>query len=316
MKVTTGECRLSYCHLTQARANSQRPNDPPKFGVTLLIPKSDYATKQRIDAAIEAAKQEGRAKKWNGVIPPAMKSILHDGDGVKQNGLPFGPECKGHWVMTASSKDRPRVVDLDKQDILDTNQIYSGMYGRAAVRFYPFSTSGNVGIACGLNNVQKTRDGEPMANRSSAEEDFAEPANMGIGAPPYGAPAYTQQPNYPAAAQPYGQQPAYASPAPVQPQYQQPAYAPQAPAQPYGQLPAYQQPYQAPQQSQAPQLPTGVYQPQQGQQYQPPYTPQAQPQQPAPQQPYQPGQPMGFHPGQPAIDPVTGMPVDPRVFGV
>lgn len=182
-KVLTGEVRLSYCNLTTPRASQQ--GGEPKYSVTMLIPKSDAATKADIDASILAAVNEAVGKSWGGVRPPMIKDIIHDGDGVRPSGLPYGPECKGHWVLTASTKNKPQVVGIDNiRSELAPTDIYSGMYARVTVNFYGYSNSGNKGIACGLGNVLKTRDGEPLSGGASAEADFA-----GIGAPVPYAPA-------------------------------------------------------------------------------------------------------------------------------
>ena len=50
--------------------------------------------------------------------------------------------------------------------------MYSGCYVYASVNFYAYNTSGNKGIAAGLNNVLKVADGEPLGGRISAEADF------------------------------------------------------------------------------------------------------------------------------------------------
>ena len=170
-RVVTGEVRLSYVHLFQPYAKN--PNDVPKYSVTLLIPKSDVATKQRIDAAIQAAINEGINSKWNGTKPPVVAIPIHDGDGVRpSDGMPFPEECKGHWVMTASTKLQPQVVDLNIQPIIDQTEVYSGMYARVSIRFFPYNANGKKGIGCGLGNVQKVRDGEPLGGRTSAADDF------------------------------------------------------------------------------------------------------------------------------------------------
>ena len=106
MKVLTGEVRLSYCNLTTPRAAKQ--GGEPKYSVTILIPKTDVSTKADIDAAIQAAAQEALTKVWNGARPPMLAVPVWDGDGVRKSGVPFGDECKGHWVMTASTKNKPR----------------------------------------------------------------------------------------------------------------------------------------------------------------------------------------------------------------
>ena len=113
-------------------------------------------------AAIEAAKARGAESQWGGIIPPVCPTPVHDGDGVKQDGTEFGPECKGHWVMTAGAKaDYPiEIVDRHLNKILDPTQIYSGMYANVCVNMYPYLYNGKKGIGCGLGPVQKTADGE------------------------------------------------------------------------------------------------------------------------------------------------------------
>jgi hypothetical protein len=173
-RVLTGEVRLSYCNLVQPRVNGSDPNAAPKYSVTLLIPKSDIAVKQNIDASIEAAAADAQGKRWNGVRPPIMPTPVHDGDGLRENGTPYGEECKGHWVITASSKQKPQVVhQSDISTELLPQDIYSGMYARVTINFFGYNHTGKKGVGCGLGNIMKTRDGEPLAGGASADEDFA-----------------------------------------------------------------------------------------------------------------------------------------------
>lgn len=232
--VITGKVRLSYCHLFKPYANPNGGGEE-KFSTTLLIPKSDIATKQRIDAALNAAIQAGVSEKFNGVRPPVLAIPIHDGDGPRpSDGMPFGEECRGHWVLTASSKQAPEVVDVNLNPIINQTEVYSGIYARVSLRFFPYNASGKKGIGCGLGNVQKLEDGEPLGGRTSAASDFGDSA----GYQPPVAPAYQQQPaqGYPQMQQPpYPQQPVYPQQGqgyvpPVQPPMQQPGY-PQQPAQ-------------------------------------------------------------------------------------
>ena len=223
MKVLTGEVRLSYCHLTTPRASQS--GGEPRYGVTLLIPKTDVATKADIDAAYQAAANEALTRVWNGVYPPQLRVPIYDGDGLQPSGVPFGEECKGHWVLRASTKIKPQVVGMDNINCqLAPADIYSGMYARVTIRFFGYSNSGNKGIGCGLGNVMKTRDGEALAGSASASVDFA-----GVGAAPAAAPAYGVNPTAPAAPA-YGVNPA----APAAPAYQPPAPGPAATTPPWG----------------------------------------------------------------------------------
>lgn len=173
--VVTGRARLSYVNLLKPYA--RMPGAEEKYSVTVLVPKTDTATKARIDAAIEAAVQQGISKRWDGKRPAQINIPVYDGDGTRpSDGEPFGVECKGHWVFTASSKaDRPpRVVDAQVQDILDAREIYSGIWGRVGVDFFPYNAQGRKGVGVGLTNVQKLSDGEPLGSVTTAEDDFAD----------------------------------------------------------------------------------------------------------------------------------------------
>lgn len=170
-RVVTGKVRLSYVHLFEAYTSDPEEQEP-KFSVTILIPKKDKTTLAKIEAAIEAAKAEGKSKKWDGKIPPNFKTTLHDGD--EEADLEKNPEYAGHMYMAMSSKQRPGVVDEDLNPILDSTRVYSGCYGRVSINAYPYSAKGNKGVSFGLNNVQFLEDGEPLGGRTRAEDDFAD----------------------------------------------------------------------------------------------------------------------------------------------
>lgn len=177
--ITTGKVRFSYEHLMKPYKNENAgPDDEPKYSVTVLVPKSDTATMARIRAGIEAAKKDGAARKIyrDGTPLDKLPDPIWDGDGFRADGYtPFGEECKGMWVFTASCKPdrRPSIVDANLQEIIDPTEIYSGIWGRVAVDFFPYNFAGKQGVGCGLGNVQKLSDGEPLgAARPSAEDDF------------------------------------------------------------------------------------------------------------------------------------------------
>lgn len=162
--------RLSYVNVFKPYSNSLE--QAPKYSSTILLPKSDLVSKQNLDAAIQAAVQKGLNEKWNGVMPPVVANPIHDGDGVKQDGTPFGDECKGCWVFTASANaDRqPQVVDRNVQPILDQSQIYSGVYANVAINVFPYIHTGKKGVGFGLTHIQKVRDGEVLGGAPVAAD--------------------------------------------------------------------------------------------------------------------------------------------------
>ena len=134
-----------------------------------LIPKSDIQTVKAINEAIDAAIEEGVAK-FGGKKPnkAAIKLPLRDGDTERDD-----EAYKGHYFINANSTTPPQIVDKQVKPILDRNEVYSGCYARVYLNFYAFNSNGNKGIACGLGNIQKVRDGEPLGGRTNAADDFA-----------------------------------------------------------------------------------------------------------------------------------------------
>ena len=163
-KVVTGKVRLSYVNVFEPRAGMN--GGDAKYSLCVLISKSDKATLDKIQKAVDAAKQAGAAQ-WGGKVPAGLKLPLRDGDTERDT-----PEYKGHFFINCSSKQKPGVVDAAVNPILDQGEVYSGCYGRVSMNFYAYNQSGNRGIGAGLQNVQKLAEGEPLSGRSRAEDDF------------------------------------------------------------------------------------------------------------------------------------------------
>jgi hypothetical protein len=169
-QITTGKVRFSYCNLFTPRAVQADAQE--KYSVTLLIPKSDKATLDKIKKAIEAAKATYIQRNSGKKLPAQLKTTLHDGDGERPNGGDFGEECKGNYSITVSSKNPPVLVHADKTPLTDQNELYSGCYGRAIINFYVYDTNGNKGISAGLNGVMKLYDGEPLGGGVVTDADW------------------------------------------------------------------------------------------------------------------------------------------------
>lgn len=171
-KVITGvKTRWSYANVWQAKSIN---GGAPKFSVSLIIPKADTKTVTAIKTAIQAAYEEGQSKlKGNSKSVPALSAIktpLRDGDAER----PDDEAYKDSYFVNANSATAPGIVDAARNPIIDHSEVYSGVYGRASINFYAFNSNGNRGIACGLNNLQKISDGEPLGGKTRAEDDFAD----------------------------------------------------------------------------------------------------------------------------------------------
>lgn len=170
MKVITGpSTRWSFANVWEPKSIN---GGTPKYSVSLIIPKSDTATIAKVQAAIQAAYEEGQAKlKGNSRSVPALSTIktpLRDGDAERPDDAAYA----NAYFINANATTAPGIVDIDCNPILTRSEVYSGVYGRASISMYAFNSNGNRGIACGLNNLQKIRDGEPLGGKASAASDF------------------------------------------------------------------------------------------------------------------------------------------------
>ena len=180
-KVVTGKVRFSYAHVFEPQAPLN--GGDPKYSVTLLIPKSDTATIEKIKAAIAEARENFCKRNGSNALPQKPNHTLHDGDGQRDSGEDYGPECKGCYVITVSSKNKPVIVDAFRNPVTDPAEVYSGCYGRASINFYGYSQAGKKGVSAGLLSIQKLHDGEPFGTVGSADDfddDYNDPTASDI----------------------------------------------------------------------------------------------------------------------------------------
>jgi hypothetical protein len=169
MKIKTGLVRFSYAHVFEP--SSMDGDTKEKYSVSLIIPKSDTKTVNRIKQAIKAALEEGKSSKFGGKIPKVYRNPLRDGDEERDEDKAYADS----YFLNAKSDTRPGIVDAELSAIMSPEEFYSGCYGRASITLYPYDYNGSKGIAVGLNNLQKLRDGDPLgAAKVSAEDDFSD----------------------------------------------------------------------------------------------------------------------------------------------
>ena len=169
-KITIGtkENPIRFSYVNVHKPVSINGGDP-KYSASIIIPKSDKKTLKLINDTIEKAVEESRDK-FGGKIPNNLKKPLRDGDVDKKGDEAY----KNSYFFNASSRIKSKIVDRDIVEIMDESEFYSGCYGRVSINFYGFNTNGNRGIAAGLQNIMKTKDGEALGGRSTAEDDFGD----------------------------------------------------------------------------------------------------------------------------------------------
>lgn len=163
------EARLSYVTLEKPKVITK--DSPPKYGVVLMIPKSDTKTMDAVRAAIEAAKENDTG---NLKGAKKIKQVLKDGD---HEDYLEETNYHGHYIINAySNENKPPQLRVLKDGAIaeaKPGDIYSGCWAAVTINFYTYNISG-AGIAAGLNNVLKLRDDERFAGGRSAEEDFSD----------------------------------------------------------------------------------------------------------------------------------------------
>ena len=167
VKVVTGKVRLSYANVWEPKVQSE--GQKPKYSVSIIIPKEDKDTLEKINEAILKAIDEGVAK-FGGKKPniKAIKTPLRDGSIEREDDEAYA----NAFFLNANSYQAPQIVDRSVQPILDKSEVYSGCYARVSLSFYAYNSNGNKGVACGLGNIQKLADGEPLGGKTNASADF------------------------------------------------------------------------------------------------------------------------------------------------
>ena len=178
IKVVTGKVRFSFVHVFEPDVPQDGNESEARYSVTLLISKSDTATLGKIKAAMAEAREIFVQRNGASSLPAKPNHTLKDGDGTKDNGDEYGPECKGCYVIRVKSKQKPVIVDSFLNEITDPAEVYSGCYGRASIKFFGYNTKGSKGISATLLSIQKLHDGEPFGTVGSASDfndDYRDP---------------------------------------------------------------------------------------------------------------------------------------------
>ena len=167
MKLSTGKVRISYANIWHPRSYN---GQDPKYSVSLLIPKSDKKTLDKLKSIFKEMQLDPEnVQKWGGKVK-GIRIPLRDGDEEREDDAAY----KGCYFINASATPDypPRVVDKDKQEIIDPSEVYSGCYCQAVINLYAYNRSGNRGIGVGLLGLRKLADGEPLSGGVATDNDF------------------------------------------------------------------------------------------------------------------------------------------------
>lgn len=183
-KLITSTHLFCYVYVKTARVGKSGKGEP-KYEATVVIPK-DHPDVQRIEDAIAEVYEQEKNGKFKGLPLTSRKfsNPLRDGDEyIEDNPATAPDEYAGCYFIKGTSNTQPKLWDADGTDVYDIDeQIYSGMFGRAELVFWPYNNE-SVGITVFLNSIKKTRDGDRLTGGSSSatidaydEEDYSEDA--------------------------------------------------------------------------------------------------------------------------------------------
>lgn len=169
-KISTGLVRLSYAFIWEPKENEE--SGEKQYRTALLLPKSDKKTYNKITKAIKKLMDDpdviqlmGGKKKMNGLAMP-----LRDGDADR----PDDPAFEDMYFMNAKANEDfpPRIVDKNKQEILDHSEVYSGCWVQAVITIFAYNKKGHAGFSVGLAGIRKIKDGEPLSGTVVTDNDF------------------------------------------------------------------------------------------------------------------------------------------------
>jgi len=164
-KVITPEVICSFPYLFEISDYTQ------KYGLSIPIPESDKAAIKQIKTAIGNAAENKWGAKARAQIGKKIESPLRTGNKEKEDDAIY----KDTLFFSANSTTKPGVINIDNRQITaEDDAIYPGCILRASVVFYAYDFTGKKGVACGLQNVMKVKDGDQIGGKPTAEDDFSD----------------------------------------------------------------------------------------------------------------------------------------------
>lgn len=162
---------LSFPNLFVAKPVMQ--GGEPRFSCNLLFDQPSQKSPEF--AAMKRAVAQTIDEKWG-------NGKSQDRAFIDKLRLPFLPcsemdydgyNIPGGIFIRPWTKNRPGIVNAQRQEISVAGDVWSGQHARATVSPFAYEITGNRGVSFALNNVQICRtDGKRLDGRRAAEDDF------------------------------------------------------------------------------------------------------------------------------------------------
>ncbi len=162
--IITGTVVLNFPHLFKRNSNKNFNTENSKYGTTVIIPKEDNETLEKIQTAISYAIAQGGFSDLE-----TIKTPLNDGDVIHSGETLY----KNSMYLYASTAFKPKVVDHNVHEIeFRMDEFPSGTYAKVSIQFNPYNFNGKMGVSAELVNVQILPGNKLLEERAKPEDEF------------------------------------------------------------------------------------------------------------------------------------------------
>ena len=166
-KVRIDNVRASFEHLLKSAPFPGTENY--RYSVSAIIDKNDKETIKLIETAIKNADKKGIETIDKYASVKKRFNPMKDGD----TEMADDPAYENSMFINAGNKNKPAVLDAMTGLAAEESAIYSGMYGKVIISFFPYyKSSTSCGVSASLLGFQKTADGESLGGARATESDF------------------------------------------------------------------------------------------------------------------------------------------------
>lgn len=170
IKLTTPVFRVAFPSVFE---KSSFQGSAEKYSLTaiwtprLFTPK-DKELWKKLMAELDRVSRESFKLPWKDLTKNYNTGIRDGREKVDMDG--FG---EGTYFATLSTTVQPGIVDRFGEPITDKDDIFPGVYCQASVNIYSYNNLSK-GVAIGLRNLKKIKDGPRLDGRGDASKDFSD----------------------------------------------------------------------------------------------------------------------------------------------
>lgn len=163
---------VSFLNLEKPRIMPGVVNQDPRYSMVLIFDKAAQASPEF--RALQEGCQKAALEFFKNKIPANLRSCFRDGG--EKSGQYDGYKA-GDIFIQPWSKNKPGVVNRQRQEVIDFTEFHAGWLARAFVRPFAYEQAGNKGVGLFLDVVQFLKPGRRLDGRMNATEAFPQDAH-------------------------------------------------------------------------------------------------------------------------------------------